>query len=62
MKTEELRAIQAPIKARYKDEPAAAVLTLKAEGRLGEEITCDVSTAKALVAAGLHRASGGATD
>jgi uncharacterized OsmC-like protein len=59
MKTEELRAIQAPIKARYKDEPAAAVLTLKAEGRLGEEITCNVSTAKALVAAGLHRASGG---
>lgn len=59
MKTEELRSIQAPIKARYKDVPAAAVLTLKAEGRLRERITCNVSTAKALVAAGLHRASGG---
>src|SRR5580704_16630511 len=59
MKTEELREIQAPIKARYKEEPAAAVFTLKAEGRLGEGITCNVSTAKALVAAGLHRATGG---
>jgi uncharacterized OsmC-like protein len=59
MKTEELRGIQAPIKARYKEEPAAAVFTLKADGRLGEGITCNVSTAKALVAAGLHRATGG---
>ena len=59
MKTEELREIQAPIKARYKEEPAAAVFTLKAEGRLGEGITCNVSSAKALVAAGLHRATGG---
>lgn len=59
MKTEELRLIQAPIKARYKEDPAAAVFTLKAEGRLGEGITCNVSTAKALVAAGLHRATGG---
>jgi uncharacterized OsmC-like protein len=59
MKAEELRGIQAPIKARYKEEPAAAVFTLKAEGRLGEGITCNVSTAKALVEAGLHRATGG---
>lgn len=59
MKAEELRGIQAPIKARYKEEPAAAVITLKAEGRLGEGITCNVSTAKAIVAAGLHRATGG---
>jgi len=59
MKAEELRAVQAPIKARYKEEPQAAVLTLKAEGRLGEGITCNVSTAKALVAAGLHPATGG---
>ncbi|MGA7355176.1 MAG: OsmC family protein [Candidatus Cybelea sp.] len=59
MKTEELRGIQAPIKARYKEEPAAAVFTLKAEGKLGEGITCNVSTAKTLVAAGLHRATGG---
>ena len=59
MKTEELRAVQAPIKARYKEEPQAAVVTLKAEGRLGEGITCNVSTAKALVEAGLHPATGG---
>jgi len=59
MKAEELRAVQAPIKVRYKEEPQAAVLTLKAEGRLGEGITCNVSTAKALVAAGLHPATGG---
>jgi uncharacterized OsmC-like protein len=59
MKTEELRAVQAPIKARYKEEPQAAVITLKAEGRLGEGIACNVSTAKALVKAGLHPATGG---
>jgi uncharacterized OsmC-like protein len=59
MKTEELRAIQAPIKERYKEEPRAAVVTLEAEGRLGEGITCNVSTAKALLAAGLHPATGG---
>jgi uncharacterized OsmC-like protein len=59
MKTEELRAIQAPIKERYKTDPDAALITLKAEGRLGEGITCNVQTGKALVAAGLHPATGG---
>jgi len=57
--TEELRALQAPLKERYKSSPAAASITLKAEGRLGEGITCNVSTAKALVAAGLHPMTGG---
>lgn len=59
MKSEELRAIQAPIKERYKEEPKAAAITLSAEGRLGEGVTCNVQTGKALVAAGLHPASGG---
>ena len=59
MKTDELRAIQAPIKERYKELPDTALITLKAQGRLGEGITCNVQTGKALVAAGLHPATGG---
>ncbi len=59
MNAEQLRALQAPIKARYKDSPEAARVTLSAEGRLGEGITCSVQTGKALVAAGLHPAAGG---
>lgn len=59
MDPQELRAIQAPIKERYKDTPQAAMITLKAEGRLGEGITCKVQTGQALVAAGLHPATGG---
>src|SRR5580704_17136828 len=59
MDTQELRAIQAPIKERYKETPQAAMITLKAEGRLGEGITCNVQTGQALVAAGLHPATGG---
>ena len=59
MKVEELRAIQAPLKDRYKERPDAALITLKAEGRLGEGVTCNVHTGKALVTAGLHPATGG---
>jgi uncharacterized OsmC-like protein len=59
MKMEELRAVQAPLKERYKADPDAALVTLKAEGRLGAGITCNVQTGKALVAAGLHPATGG---
>jgi uncharacterized OsmC-like protein len=59
MKTEELRAVQAPLKERYKGRPEAALITLKAEGRLDEGITCSVQTGTALVAAGLHPATGG---
>jgi len=60
MNAEELRAIQAPIKARYSREPAAALVTLSAQGRLGDEqVTCNVDTGKALVEAGLHPATGG---
>jgi uncharacterized OsmC-like protein len=59
MKTEELRAVQAPLKERYRDAPAAALVTLRAEGRLGEGISCKIETGKALVVAGLHPATGG---
>ncbi|HEV3168432.1 MAG TPA: OsmC family protein [Isosphaeraceae bacterium] len=60
MDSEELRALQAPLKARYRDEPGSAVITLKAQGTLGDEqITCKVDAGKALVEAGLHPATGG---
>jgi uncharacterized OsmC-like protein len=57
---EALRAMQAPLKARYRDDPEAAVVTLKASGRLDEErLVCKVETGRALVEAGLHPATGG---
>ncbi len=59
MKTEELEALQAPIKDRYRREPQAAVVTLRAQGRIGEGIACRVDTGRALVEAGLHPATGG---
>lgn len=59
MKSDELRALQAPLKQRYRAEPEAALITLRAEGRLGEGITCNVQTGRALVEAGLHPATGG---
>ncbi len=54
-----LKELQSPFKQRYQDEPEAAVITLKAEGEIGEGVTCSVKTAKALVEAGLHPATGG---
>ena len=59
MKSTELKEKQAPIKAHYRESPEAAVITLKAEGSIGEGVTCSVQTAKALVEAGLHPATGG---
>jgi uncharacterized OsmC-like protein len=59
MKSEELRAIQAPLKTRYQDEPGTALVKLKAQGRLGEGVTCRVETGRALVEAGLHPGTGG---
>ena len=59
MKSEELRSLQSPLKEQYREQPAAALITLKAQGRLGEGITCRVETGKALVEAGLHPATGG---
>ncbi|HEX9036846.1 MAG TPA: OsmC family protein [Ktedonobacterales bacterium] len=59
MKAEELRAIQAPLKQRYREDPETACIILKAQGRLGEGVTCNVQTGKALARAGLHPLSGG---
>lgn len=59
MKSEELRSIQAPLKARYREDPDSALVTLKAQGRIGEGVTCKLETGKALVQAGLHPATGG---
>ena len=59
MNAEELRAMQAPVKAKYKEDAAAARVTLKAQGKLGESITCKLSTGKGLAEAGLHPATGG---
>lgn len=59
MKVDELRALQAPLKQQYRDDPAAALVTLKATGRIGEGITCRVETGKSFAEAGLHPATGG---
>src|SRR6516164_6024107 len=60
MDAAELRAMQAPIKARYKDDPKAGLITLKAKGSLDEtNIACKVETGRALAIAGLHPATGG---
>ncbi len=59
MDAEELKSIQAPIKQQYKNQPETAVITLKANARIGEGITCKIETGSALVEAGLHPATGG---
>ena len=59
MDTNEIKALQAPLKQKYREEPQAALVTLRAQTRLGEGITCKVETGKALVEAGLHPATGG---
>ncbi len=60
MDADALRRLQAPFKDRYKDDPEAAVITLKASGALdGAKLTCKVDTGRALVEAGLHPATGG---
>src|SRR5207248_9871968 len=59
MNADELRKLQAPLKAQYRDRPETALVTLSAEGCAGENITCKIETGKARVAAGLHPATGG---
>lgn len=59
MNRDELKAMQAPIKERYREQPEAAVVTLKAEGQLGDDLSCSVQTGRALVEAGHHPATGG---
>ena len=60
MDSEELRELQAPLKARYREKPGTAVITLKAQGRLEDtDLVCKVETGRAIVEAGLHPATGG---
>ena len=59
MTPDQLKALQAPLKSRYREAPEAALVTLRAEGALGEGVSCRVDTAKGLVEAGLHPATGG---
>jgi uncharacterized OsmC-like protein len=59
MKSEELKRIQDPIKEKYRAQPNAATITLRAQGKIGEGISCKVETGKMLVEAGLHPATGG---
>ena len=54
-----LRNLQAPLKEQYRNDPDTAIITLKASGNLGEDVSCNVETAKALTQAGLHPATGG---
>jgi uncharacterized OsmC-like protein len=57
--TDELKSLQAPLKERYKNDPGAAMITLRATGRAGDGVSCKVDTGRALVTAGLHPATGG---
>jgi uncharacterized OsmC-like protein len=59
MEITDLKSIQAPLKARYREEPQAALVTLRAAGSIGEGVTCSVETGRAIARAGLHPASGG---
>ncbi len=59
MNRDELRALQAPLKERYRAEPKAGLVTLSAQGELGEGVSCSVQTGRALAQAGLHPATGG---
>ncbi len=59
MNSKEIRKLQAPLKNKYKDNPDAAMITLKASGKLEDGISCKIETGKAMVKAGLHPATGG---
>ena len=59
MTAEELKSSQGPLKAQYRERPETALITLHAEGRVGENITCKIETGTGRVEAGLHSATGG---
>jgi uncharacterized OsmC-like protein len=59
MTADQLKSLQAPLKAQYRERPETALVALRAEGRIGENITCKINTGKAGVEAGLHPATGG---
>jgi len=59
MNATELKTLQAPLKEKYREQPESAVITLKAEGKVGEGISCKIETGRAMAEAGLHPATGG---
>lgn len=59
MNSADLKSLQEPIKEKYRTDPASAIITLKAQGKLGEGISCKVETGRAMIEAGLHPATGG---
>lgn len=59
MDSSALKKLQAPLKDKYREDPASAMITLKAAGKIGEGISCKVETGKAVIEAGLHAATGG---
>jgi uncharacterized OsmC-like protein len=59
MNAEELKNLQAPLKEKYREHPDTAVITLNAQGNVGDGVSCKVDTGRALVEAGLHPATGG---
>jgi len=59
MNADEIRSLQAPLKEKYRQRPDTALATLRAEGRIGEGVSCKVETGKGLVEAALHPATGG---
>src|SRR3982751_2687873 len=59
MNADELKSLQAPLKTQYREHPETALVTLHAQGCLGENVTCKIETGKARVEAGLHPATGG---
>jgi uncharacterized OsmC-like protein len=59
MNAEELKNLQAPLKEKYRAHPESAIITLKAQGKVGEGVSCKINTGRALVEAGLHPATGG---
>src|SRR5437773_5799738 len=59
MNADELRSLQAPLKAQYREHTETALVTLRAEGRIGENVICKIETGKAQVEVGRHPATGG---
>jgi len=59
MNATELKNLQAPLKEKYREHPESAVITLRAEGKVGEGLSCKLETGRAMVEAGLHPATGG---
>lgn len=59
MNSSELKSLQAPLKEKYRTDPSSAIITLKAQGVIGEGVSCKIETGKAFIEAGLHPATGG---